>query len=110
MSMAQWLFTKAGSRSRRCLPLFFVTGVTVSFVLQLFPLNDGTLAFAATESSANTPSNSSNATTVDVKKYGAVGDGVTNDTAAFIKALAACAVDGGSCLVPEGTYLISPSG
>jgi parallel beta-helix repeat protein len=47
---------------------------------------------------------------VNVKAYGAVGDGVTNDTAAFNKALAACAVDGGTCLVPEGTYLISASG
>ena len=47
---------------------------------------------------------------VNVKAYGAVGDGVTNDTAAFNKALAACAVDGGTCFVPEGTYLISASG
>jgi parallel beta-helix repeat protein len=48
--------------------------------------------------------------TVNVKEYGAVGDDATNDTAAFIKALAACAVKGGTCLVPEGTYLISASG
>jgi hypothetical protein len=47
---------------------------------------------------------------VSVKAYGAVGDGVTNDTAAFIKALAVCAVNGGTCLVPKGTYLISGSG
>jgi parallel beta-helix repeat protein len=47
---------------------------------------------------------------VNVKAYGAVGDGVTNDTAAFNKALAACAVNGGTCFVPEGTYLISASG
>src|SRR3954462_8457031 len=47
---------------------------------------------------------------VSVKSYGAVGDGVTNDTTAFLKALAACAVGGGMCLVPEGTYLISASG
>jgi hypothetical protein len=47
---------------------------------------------------------------VNVKEYGAVGDGITNDTVAFSKALAACAIDGGTCLVPEGTYLISPSG
>ena len=47
---------------------------------------------------------------VNVKEYGAVGDGITNDTVAFSKALVACAIDGGTCLVPEGTYLISPSG
>lgn len=47
---------------------------------------------------------------VNVKEYGAVGDGVTNDTAAFNKALAGCAVGGGTCVVPKGTYLISGSG
>jgi parallel beta-helix repeat protein len=47
---------------------------------------------------------------VNVKEYGAVGDGITNDTASFIKALAICAAGGGTCLVPEGKYLISPSG
>ena len=47
---------------------------------------------------------------VNVKEYGAVGDGVTNDTAVFNKALAVCAVGGGTCLVPKGTYLISASG
>ena len=47
---------------------------------------------------------------VNVKAYGAVGDGVTNDTAAFNAALKALAdVGGGVCLVPKGTYLISAS-
>jgi parallel beta-helix repeat protein len=63
---------------------------------------------ATTDSSASTVPEKGQQ--VNVKKYGAVGDGVTNDTAAFNKALAACAVDGGTCLVPEGTYLISASG
>ena len=45
---------------------------------------------------------------VNVKTYGAVGDGVTNDTAAFNAALTALATAGGGrCLVPKGTYLIS---
>ena len=44
----------------------------------------------------------------NVKAYGAVGDGVTNDTAAFNAALASLATAGGGrCLVPKGTYLIS---
>jgi hypothetical protein len=47
---------------------------------------------------------------VKVKAYGAVGDGVANDTAAFIKTLATCAAAGGTCLVPEATDLISASG
>src|SRR5436190_1698300 len=111
-------------RKGRRLPFFFVTAASVSFALQLLPLNGGTLTSGSTESSAASTSNSSNATTtgavtapipdkggqlVNIKDYGAVGDSVTNDTAAFIKALAACAVDGGTCLVPEGTYLISAS-
>jgi parallel beta-helix repeat protein len=105
--------------------LFFVTAASVSFGLQ-FPLSGDTLTSETTESPpAASASNSSDTTTtgavagpiadkgdqlVNVKEYGAVGDGVTNDTAAFIKALAMCAVGGGTCLVPEGTYLISPSG
>ena len=114
------------SGAQRCRPLFlFVTAACVSFGLQLLPLNGDTVTSETTESPAANASNSSDATTtgtitgpipnkgshlVNVKEYGAVGDGVTNDTAAFIKALAICAVDGGTCLVPEGTYLISPSG
>ena len=48
---------------------------------------------------------------VNVKTYGAVGDGVTNDTAAFDAALKSLAdAGGGTCLVPKGTYLISASG
>lgn len=37
--------------------------------------------------------------------YGAVGDGTTDDTAAFTSALAAAA--GGSCFVPPGTYKLT---
>ena len=47
----------------------------------------------------------------NVKAYGAVGDGVTNDTAAFNSALTALTTaGGGACLVPKGTYIISASG
>ncbi|RLL65007.1 glycosyl hydrolase family 28-related protein [Paenirhodobacter hankyongi] len=44
---------------------------------------------------------------VDVRDYGAAGDGVTNDKAAFEAADAAAA--GRSILVPEGTYFIGGS-
>jgi hypothetical protein len=45
---------------------------------------------------------------VDVKTFGAVGDGVANDTEAFNAALASLAkAGGGKCLVPKGTYVIS---
>ena len=120
---SQFTFRFVGHRCR--LLFLFVTAACVSFGLQLLPLNGEPVTSETTESPAASASNSSNATTtgtitapipgkgaqsVNVKEYGAVGDGVTNDTAAFIKALAVCAADGGTCLVPEGTYLISPSG
>ena len=54
--------------------------------------------------------NSEGGQIVNVKELGAAGDGVTNDTGVFNKALAICAVHGGTCLVPKGTYLISASG
>ena len=45
---------------------------------------------------------------VNVKTFGAVGDGATDDTDAFNAALASLAkVGGGKCVVPKGTYLIS---
>jgi hypothetical protein len=44
---------------------------------------------------------------VSVKDFGAVGDGVTNDTDAFIAASAyITAQDGGKLIVPAGTYLV----
>lgn len=47
------------------------------------------------------------ASTYNVRDYGAVGDGQTKDTAAFQKALDACAVNGGGVVVvPDGHYLI----
>jgi hypothetical protein len=49
----------------------------------------------------------------NVKSYGAVGDGATNDTAAITAAKDACeAAGGGAIFFPPGTYLLSsvPSG
>ena len=45
------------------------------------------------------------ATFVNVKNYGAVGDGVTDDTNAFKAALAD--MDGGTLFIPNGDYVIS---
>ena len=45
--------------------------------------------------------------TFNVREFGATGDGVTKDTAAFQRALDICAVSGGGeVLVPAGRYLI----
>jgi hypothetical protein len=43
---------------------------------------------------------------VSVKDFGAVGDGVTNDTAAFNLAIAACST-GQSIYVPVGNYIVT---
>jgi parallel beta-helix repeat protein len=87
------------------LPLFLITAVSVLLALRL---QGGDAQNASNQGGPDTQTNGEQV--VNVKACGAVGDGVTNDTTAFIKALAACAVDGGICLVPEGTYLISGSG
>jgi polygalacturonase len=42
----------------------------------------------------------------NVLDYGAVGDGVTEDTSAFDAAIAAAAVGGGTVFVPSGTYYV----
>jgi parallel beta-helix repeat protein len=87
------------------LSLFVIAAVSVLLALRL---QGGDAQNASNQGGPDTQTNGEQV--VNVKAYGAGGDGVTNDTAAFIKALAVCAVDGGTCLVPEGTYLISGSG
>ena len=46
---------------------------------------------------------------VSVKDFGAVGDGVTDDTAAFELMVTYCAASGVDGYIPAGTYLIDPS-
>ena len=104
--------------------LSFLVGCAASVLVALQTLASGA-GSAATESlTGNNPGAGNLATTastaspapekgdqVNVKTYGAVGDGVTNDTAAFNAALKSLAeAGGGMCLVPKGTYLISASG
>jgi parallel beta-helix repeat protein len=45
---------------------------------------------------------------VNVKDYGALGDGLHDDTQAFNAALAALSASGGTLLVPSGTYVLTP--
>jgi len=48
-----------------------------------------------------------NNSTINVKDYGATGDGTTDDYAAFKDAIASLSSTGGTILFPEGTYLFS---
>lgn len=48
-------------------------------------------------------------TTVNVKDYGAKGDGVADDAPSIQKAIAALASTGGTVTVPAGTYLLGTS-
>lgn len=46
---------------------------------------------------------------VDLRAHGAIGDGMTSNTAAFARAIAACAdAGGGRVLVPAGRWLTGP--
>lgn len=47
--------------------------------------------------------------TVDIQSYGAVGDGVTDSTAAIVNASKAVAAAGGNLYIPSGTYMINPN-
>lgn len=44
---------------------------------------------------------------MDVRDFGATGDGSTDDTAAFTAAFTACATTGGAVYVPTGTYKVT---
>jgi hypothetical protein len=46
---------------------------------------------------------------VSIKDFGAAGDGITNDTAAFENFVTYCAQYGATGFIPAGTYLIDPS-
>ncbi|MDQ2787221.1 MAG: hypothetical protein M3Y58_19705 [Chloroflexota bacterium] len=47
-------------------------------------------------------------TTLNVKQYGAAGDGTTDDTAAIQAAIDAVPASGGTVLFPPGTYIVAP--
>ena len=45
---------------------------------------------------------------VNVRQYGAIGDGVANDTAAIVAAIAAATANGKAVYIPAGTFLTDP--
>jgi polygalacturonase len=64
-------------------------------------------AFALAIASIGFTESASAAVSLNVRDFGAAGDGTTKDTAAFQKALDTCAVNGGGdVFVPAGKYLV----
>jgi hypothetical protein len=66
---------------------------------------------AINNNTANITQNSSDITKhtngwINVKTYGAVGDGITNDTQAFLDSISNCPT-GGKIFIPNGNYLIT---
>jgi len=76
-------------------------------------LEEGTYTFTTTGGVSHTVEAVSGVTggVVNVKSYGAVGDGVADDTAAFVSALAALPATGGTILVSKSAtaYVVSAS-
>ncbi|CAF1194458.1 unnamed protein product [Adineta ricciae] len=48
-------------------------------------------------------------TIFNIKDYGAVGDGITDDTNAILKAISQCTINGGVLYIPSGTFVIRSS-
>jgi hypothetical protein len=65
---------------------------------------------AGTASVASAPSGASPGpqSVINVKQYGAAGDGATDDTAAIQAAIDAVPASGGTVMFPAGTYIVAP--
>ncbi len=80
-----------------------LAGITASLALFAAALP----TFAATTQWWNpTPSITYGSTSLDVTRFGAVGNGAMDDTAAFQAAINALPSSGGTIIVPDGTYMI----
>jgi hypothetical protein len=71
------------------------------------PSADGTAGQLLTTNGAGVLSWTSSSSSVNVKDYGATGDGVTDDAPAFQAAFNALSSTGGLLFVPEGSYLFN---
>lgn len=69
----------------------------------------GPVMAAVTTSSYTLPSLQRGSTVTSVRSHGAMGNGATDDTAAFQRAINALPSTGGTVDVPAGTYLLDPT-
>src|SRR6266576_5624046 len=117
--MASKLTSRFVGQAHR-LSFFLVATTTVLVALSLLPLTGSPLTSGTTDSSiANTPKPGNPTATNDmaapsadksgqfnVKTYGAVGDGATDDTAAILSAITAASATGGTVFFPPGVFVL----
>jgi polygalacturonase len=77
-------------------------------MLLALPIIVGGISLPAAATAYAPPLRTRGTTILSVKTYGAVGDGIHDDTAAFQAAINALPAAGGTVVVPAGTYLIDP--
>lgn len=84
-------------------------------VSALVPASSGSATSTALKATYVTPAAKSSGLTaaplpfVNVRDFGAVGDGMTDDLAAFVAALGVFGTAGGTLMIPAGHYILSDS-
>ena len=78
-------------------------------MLLAVPFVMGGTAFSAAAAVFVPPTRSRGTAVINVRDHGATGNGSTDDTAAFARAIAALPDAGGTVVVPEGDYLLDPT-
>ncbi|GAB2624938.1 right-handed parallel beta-helix repeat-containing protein [Novilysobacter erysipheiresistens] len=78
-------------------------------LLLAVPLVMGGTAFSAAAAVFVPPTRTRGTAVINVRDHGATGNGSTDDTAAFARAIAALPDTGGTVVVPEGDYLLDAS-
>jgi len=78
-------------------------------LLLAVPLVMGGTAFSATAAVFTPPTRRRGGASVNVRNHGARGNGSTDDTRAFQRAINALPDAGGTVVVPNGTYLLDPT-
>lgn len=81
----------------------------IGSLLLASPLGFQALTLTASASDFVFPARSRGETLLSVAEFGAAGDGVQDDTAAFQAAIDALPDDGGTVVVGPGSYLINPT-
>ncbi|MEG3185255.1 glycosyl hydrolase family 28-related protein, partial [Lysobacter erysipheiresistens] len=75
-------------------------------LLLAVPVMMGGTAFSAVAAVYSPPNRARGSASINVRNHGARGNGRTDDTAAFQRAINALPSTGGTVVVPDGTYMI----